>query len=48
MGFQKDDKEKEFVCRECSKFLDWDELHNGNCPECESDENLFNNDLLEE
>jgi len=48
MGFEKDNKEKEFVCRPCGKFLDSEELKKGKCPECNSDEDIFLNDLKEE
>lgn len=44
----KDDKDKDFVCRACVTFLDQEELNEGECPNCESDESLFQNDDNEE
>ena len=41
----KEDNMKEFVCRGCLKFLDLEDLVNGECPNCESDESIFINDL---
>jgi Zn finger protein HypA/HybF involved in hydrogenase expression len=41
----KNEKEKEFVCRKCSIFLDSQELENGCCPSCETDSDVFLNDL---
>lgn len=41
-----DDKDKELVCRPCGKFLDSDELEYGQCPECETDEGVFMNDII--
>lgn len=43
MGFKKDDKYKEFHCRQCCEFLDSNELENGMCPNCGTDEDLFMN-----
>jgi len=40
----KDDKEKEFVCRRCLLFLDTEDLIDGKCPECESDEHIYTNE----
>jgi len=40
--------EKQFVCRKCSLFLDVEDLKDGKCPDCEEDDNLFENDLLNE
>lgn len=48
MSTFKDETKKEFVCRACEKFLDSEELIDGKCPICNSNENIFNNDLLEE
>jgi rubrerythrin len=48
MGFSKDYKDKEFICRQCNSFLDSGELIEGNCPDCETDEYLFHNDLDED
>lgn len=42
----KEENEKEFICRRCSLFLDAEDFDNGGCPECKSDEHVFNNDLL--
>lgn len=44
----KDEKEKEFVCRQCAIFLDVNELKDGKCPECENDEDLFMNENEDE
>lgn len=33
--------DKEIHCRQCGSFLDSEELENGNCPNCETDEDLF-------
>lgn len=44
----KEENEKELFCRQCAKFLDSQELVDGNCPSCMSDEDVFTNDLLEE
>ena len=41
-------EDKDFICRGCGSFYDKDELNGGKCPECDTDENLFNNDLNEE
>jgi rubrerythrin len=35
---------KEFVCRACGKFLDSQDLVDGCCPVCESDESIFLNE----
>ena len=35
---------KEFHCRQCSLFLDSDELVDGNCPSCDNDEDVFLNE----
>ena len=43
----KPDKEKEFVCRPCGKFLESDEFKDGKCPVCGSDEGIYLNDLKE-
>jgi rubrerythrin len=39
----KENKDKEFICRRCSLFLDKEELNEGECPSCESDEHIFFN-----
>jgi Zn finger protein HypA/HybF involved in hydrogenase expression len=44
----KDETKKEFVCRQCTTFLNSEDLKNGNCPNCESDEYIFSNDLNDE
>ena len=41
----KDETKKEWICRACLKFLDSEELVDGECPNCETDENIFLNDL---
>ena len=41
----KKDTEKEFLCRRCSTFLDVEDFDNGGCPNCETDEYIFTNDL---
>jgi Zn finger protein HypA/HybF involved in hydrogenase expression len=41
----KDETKKEFVCRRCVKFLDTKDLKNGKCPNCNTDEDIYNNDL---
>lgn len=41
-------KDKEFVCRQCSLFLDNSELIEGCCPSCNTDEDLFINDNNED
>jgi len=44
----KDDTKKEFVCRQCMTFLDAEDLIEGKCPKCETDESVFANDLSDE
>lgn len=44
---EKDYKDKEFICRRCISFLDSEELIDGNCPDCETDEYLYINTLKE-
>jgi len=39
---------KEFVCKYCLLFLNQEDLEDGNCPNCESDEGIFINDLTTE
>ncbi len=41
----KNNKEKEFMCRQCGEFLDSEELVEGKCPNCETDEDIFINEL---
>ncbi len=48
MGFAKDDRGKDFMCRQCGLFLDQKELKDGNCPDCGTDEDLFMNDENED
>jgi rubrerythrin len=43
MGFKKSDKDKEFVCRQCSTYLDQNDLIDGGCPNCKNDEDVFMN-----
>lgn len=40
----KEENEKEFICRRCSKFLDTEDLVNGKCPNCKTDENIYINE----
>jgi len=40
----KDEKEKEFVCRQCATFLNANELMKGKCPNCDNDEDVFLNE----
>ena len=42
MGY-KDDRNKELICRQCSLFLDSEDLVDGKCPECGNDEAIFLN-----
>jgi len=44
----KDETKKEFVCRQCCTFLDTKELNNGKCPKCDTDEDVYLNDLNDE
>lgn len=37
-------KDKELNCRQCGFFLNSDELENGKCPNCKTDEDLFLNE----
>lgn len=34
---------KDIVCRGCATFLNSEELVEGNCPLCETDESLYSN-----
>jgi rubrerythrin len=43
-----EETKKEFICRQCGTFLDSEDLINGNCPNCENDEDIFMNDLNED
>ena len=45
MQEMKNNKEKEFMCRQCGEFLDSEELVEGKCPNCETDEDIFINEL---
>jgi len=47
-GFEKDETTTAFVCRSCGKFLDAEDLVEGGCPICLTDETVFQNDLLED
>jgi len=40
----KTDEDKEFVCRQCSTYLDSEDLEDGKCPNCKSDEDIFINE----
>jgi len=44
----KDDTKKEFDCRQCGTFLDVEDLKDGKCPNCETDEDIYHNDLNDE
>lgn len=46
--FNKYESKKEFVCRNCGKFLNVVDLIDGKCPLCKSDENIFQNDFSDE
>ena len=39
------EKDKDFVCRHCARFLNSVDLDKGKCPDCKSDEGIFLNDL---
>lgn len=39
---------KELICRGCGIFMDYEELVDGKCSNCDSDESVFTNDLSEE
>ena len=39
--------DKDFHCRQCSTFLDSNELKNGCCPDCGTDDDVFMNDINE-
>lgn len=43
----KQDKDKDFNCRQCGAFLDKEELVDSKCPNCKTDEDLFINNLKE-
>jgi rubrerythrin len=43
----KDETKKEFVCRQCGRFLNAEELIDGKCPKCDTDDDVFLNDLNE-
>ena len=42
--FSWNSKDKEFICRVCSTFLDKEELVDGRRPDCGSDEDIFINE----
>lgn len=44
----KNESSKEFECRQCTIFLNSNELIKGKCPDCENDEDLFENSINEE
>jgi rubrerythrin len=46
--WNKEDKDREFECRQCGLFLDGEDLIDGKCPSCENDEDLFDNSLNED
>lgn len=48
MGFAKEDREKEYVCKQCMVFLDIEELYEGKCPDCGMDEHVHINEWEEE
>jgi len=39
-----ENKDKEFHCRQCGAFLDSEDIVDGNCPNCETDEDIYIND----
>jgi len=47
MGWD-NDSEKELHCRQCGCFFDSEELDDGICPNCETDEDIFINDWNED
>jgi len=38
--------EKELHCRQCGTFLDNEDLVDGKCPNCGTDEDIFLTDLI--
>lgn len=42
--FNWNNKDKEFICRMCSTFLNKEDLVEGSCPDCGSDEDIFINE----
>jgi rubrerythrin len=44
MGFEKEDKDKDFICRQCNIYLDVHDLVDGKCPNCNNDEDVFINE----
>lgn len=44
----KDETKKEFICRQCGTFLDTEDLQDGKCPKCDTDEDIYYNDLIED
>lgn len=45
MGFQKEDNNKDFICRHCTTYLDSEDLEAGMCPDCKTDEGIFLNEI---
>lgn len=43
-----DNSDKEFICKQCLSYLDVGDLVDGDCPNCESDEDVFINDKNED
>ena len=43
-----EDSSKEFICRQCSTFLGVEDLVDGKCPNCDTDEDIFTNDIEDE
>ena len=39
------ENKKEFVCRQCGSFFNANDLIDSCCPNCETDDDLFINDL---
>ena len=39
----KNEIDKELICKQCGQFLDKDDLKNGDCPNCETDEDIYLN-----
>lgn len=46
--FYTNDTHKEFVCRQCTTFLNSEDLVDGKCPNCNTDEDIVANDIDED
>jgi hypothetical protein len=42
---EKNNKDKDLVCRACGFFFDWPDSQNGKCPICEDDVAVHMNDF---